>query len=260
MQAADDFAESVRPIYGSSLDTRRLPEHIGSCILLDIDGTKVVSTAAHIAAQIRQGVTLFVTTPVRPQLVPITGSVKASTAPHSDCAFWRVPDDVVEELGAASSFLGALRLSHNRAPLEHRYYTAFGYAVSRNSDQVNHAQRSIAFAPSMHTSNAVSEPNLAKKLGVSGDEHIFVRFERRAEDADGATVNTFHPRGLSGGALFDLGDFTSPAIYAAREAHRALLGGMIIEYHKSHRALVAVKIGPIVDGIRKALAQARQAS
>jgi hypothetical protein len=28
---------------------------------------------------------------------------------------------------------------------------------------------------------------------------------------------------------------------------------MIIEYHKEHRALVAVKIGPIVSGIRKAL-------
>jgi hypothetical protein len=214
-QTAEDFKDSVRPIYGSSLDTRRLPKHIGSCILLDIDATKVVSTAAHIAAQIRQGVTLFVTTPVRPQLVPITGSVKASTAPHSDSAFWRVPDDVVQELGAAN-FLGAQRLSHNRAPLENRYYTAFGYALSRNSDRVNHAQRSIAFAPSMHTSNAVSQPNMVKKLGVSGDEHIFVRFERRAEDADGATVNTFHPRGLSGGA------------------HRALLGGMIIEYHKSH--------------------------
>jgi hypothetical protein len=162
-QAAEDFKDSVRPIYGSSGATDRLPEHIGSCILLDIDGTKVVSTAAHIADEIKKGATLFVAAPPRPQLVPIIGGyVKATTAPgrdrlldHSDCAFWQVPDGVVEDLGAAN-FLAAARLSHNRAPLERRYYTALGYAVSRNADGVDHVQRSISIIPSMHTSNAVS--------------------------------------------------------------------------------------------------------
>jgi hypothetical protein len=113
------------------------------------------------------------------ELVPILGgNIKATTAPHqdrhldhSDCAFWRVPDDVVEDLGAAN-FLGALSLSHNRAPLERRYFRALGYAVSRNRDGVDHVQRSIAIIPSMHTSNAVPEPALAKKLRASGDEHI----------------------------------------------------------------------------------------
>jgi hypothetical protein len=259
-QAAEDFADSVRPIYRSSDESDKLPEHIGSCILLDVDGTKVVSTAAHIADDIAKGATLWVASPPRPQLVPILGgSIKATTAPHqdrrldhSDCAFWRVPDDVVEDLGAAN-FLGTLSLSHNRSPLERRYYTSLGYAVSRNKDGVDHVQRSIAIIPSMHTSNAVSEPKLAKKLGAASDEHIFVRFEKRAQDVDGATVNTFHPKGFSGGALLDLGDFTSFAIYAGSTRQRALLSGMMIEYHPKHRAIVAVKIGPIVSGIRNAL-------
>jgi len=262
-QAAEDFADSVRPIYRSSDASDKLPEHIGSCILLDIDGTKVVSTAAHIADDIEKGATLFVAAPPRTQLVPILGgNIKVTTAPHkdrnldhSDCAFWRVPDDVVEALGAAN-FLGALRLSHNRAPLERRYFTALGYAVSRNKDGVDHVQRSIAIIPSMHTSNAVPEPALAKKLGAASDEHIFVRFEKQAQDVDGATVNTFHPRGFSGGALLDLGDFTSPAIYAGSTRQRARLSGMMIEYHPKHRAIVAVKIGPIVSGITNALGRA----
>jgi hypothetical protein len=46
-RAVADFKTSVRPIYGL-LDGRRLT-HIGSCLLLDIDGKRVVSTAAHIA-------------------------------------------------------------------------------------------------------------------------------------------------------------------------------------------------------------------
>jgi hypothetical protein len=262
-QAAEDFADSVRPIYRSSDVSDKLPEHIGSCILLDIDGTKVVSTAAHIADDISKGATLFVAAPPRPQLVPIVGGkIKATTAPHqdrasdhSDCAFWRVPDDVIEDLRAAN-FLGRLSLSHNRAPLERRYYTSLGYAVSRNKDGVDHVQRSIAIIPSMHTSNAVPAPALAKKLGAASDEHIFVRFEKRAQDVDGATVNTFHPKGFSGGALLDLGDFTSPAIYAGGARHRALLSGMMIEYHQMHRAIVAVKIGPIVNGIKNALRRA----
>jgi hypothetical protein len=262
-QAGEDFADSVLAIYRSSDTTDRLPEHIGSCILLDIDGMPVVATAAHIVDDITKGATLFVAGPARPQLVPIVGGNIKTTSPprgdrgldHSDSAFWRIPEGAVEDLGAAN-FLGPSRLAHNRSPLERRYYTALGYAVSRNEDGVDHVQRSITITPSMHTSNAVSEPALARKLRSSDDEHIFVRFAKQAQDADGATVDTFYPEGFSGGALLDLGDFTSPAIYTGSARHKARLAGMIIEYHeKKYRALVAVKIGPIVSGIRSALSR-----
>jgi hypothetical protein len=55
----------------------------------------------------------------------------------------------------------------------------------------------------------------------------------------------------------DLGDFTTFAIYAGETRQRARLAAMFIEYHqKKYRALVAVKIGPIVSGIRNALRRA----
>jgi hypothetical protein len=264
-QAAEDFHDSVLAIYGSSAATNRLPEHIGSCILLDIDGTPVVATAAHIADKIPEGTTLFVAGPTRPQLVPIlSGDIKTTIPPrgdreldHSDSAYWRIPADVVVNLGAAN-FLGPSRLAYNRAPLERRYYTALGYAVSRNDPLIDHEQRSIASIPSMYTSNAGLDPALERKLrmklGASGDEHIFMRYPKEAQDADGATMKTFYPEGLSGGAFLDLGDFTSCEIYAGDTKHRARLAAVIIEYHeKKYRALVAVKIGPIVNGIRNAL-------
>jgi hypothetical protein len=105
----------------------------------------------------------------------------------------------------------------------------------------------------MHTSSAVSEPKLTRRLKSPGDQHIFVRFAKYAQDADGVETETFHPEGLSGGALLDLGDFTSYDIYAGDTKHRARLAGVIIEYHEDRQALVAVKIGPIVDGIKNAL-------
>jgi hypothetical protein len=261
-QAAAEFIDSVLAIYRSNDAGERRPEHIGSCILLDIDGTPVVATAAHIVDNIPEGATLFVASPVRPQLVPIMGGkVKSTPKPpkgrdhdHSDSAYWQMPDDVVAILGPGN-FLGSSRLAHNRAPLERRLYTALGYAVERNAHGVDHERRTITFVPSMHTSNAVSEPKLTRRLNSQEDQHIFVRFAKRAQDADGVEMKTFHPEGLSGGALLDLGDFTSYDIYTGDTKYRARLAGMIIEYHGDRRALVAVKIGPIVSGIRNALAR-----
>ena len=55
---------------------------------------------------------------------------------------------------------------------------------------------------------------------------------------------------VSGGALLDLGEFTSPNSCARDPNRSALLSGMVIEYYRDHRALVAVRIGTIVNGIR----------
>jgi hypothetical protein len=104
----------------------------------------------------------------------------------------------------------------------------------------------------MYTANAEEMPQLASKLCVTGSDHLFLHFERHAFRGDGARVNTFGPRGLSGGALLDLGEFTSPESYARDPKRSALLSEMVIEYHRDHRALVAVKIGTIVNGIRSA--------
>jgi hypothetical protein len=262
-QAKADFADSVLAIYGIAEAADALPEHIGSCLLLDIDGTLGISSAAHIADMRKKGMTLFVAGPIRSQILPVFGAGFITTPPPRgdrnldplDCAFWRVPDHVIEDLGAAN-FLGPSRLSHNRAAMERRYYTALGYAVSRNDACIDHVRGSIAVTASTYTNNAVSEPALARKLRVSGDEHIFMRYSKQAEDTDGVPMKTLYPQGFSGGALLDLGDFTSPAIYAGGTKGRARLAGMIIEYHEKYRALVAVKIGPIVTWIRNALGRA----
>jgi hypothetical protein len=131
----------------------------------------VVATAAHIADKIPEGTTLFVAGPARPQLVPILGGEIKTTIPlrgnrdqdHSDSAYWRIPADVVENLGAPN-FLGPSRLAHNRAALERRYYTALGYAVSRNDPLIDHDRLSIAPGPSMYTSTAGLDPALERKL------------------------------------------------------------------------------------------------
>jgi hypothetical protein len=260
LQAERDFRASVRPVYRNSASNPR-PEHIGSCLLLNIDGMPIVVTAAHILDQSADH-SLYVAGLPGTSPVPILGGVVMVTpkleegraSDHFDTAIWQPPVHGVDALGAVD-FLDASRISHNQEPSAGRLYTALGYPVSRNKKAVDHGTRSISTRVSMYSADAEEMPELVSKLGLTGAEHLFLRFERHAFTGDGARVNTFAPKGLSGGALLDLGAFTSPESYARDPKLSALLSGMVIEYYSAHRALVAVRIGAIVNGIRIALAR-----
>jgi hypothetical protein len=255
-RAVADFKTSVRPIY-RLLDGRRLT-HIGSCLLLKIGGKRVVSTAAHIADDLAL-TPLFVGGLVGTHPVQLAGKVRATKPPggnrdwdHLDCAYCELSTENAAALGPVE-FLSESRMSHTRVAPERRVYTAFGYAVSRNKKSIDHRTRSIANLVSMYTAHVVEVPALAARLPRSGEGHLLLNFEKHAHTASGERVNAFGPRGLSGGALLDLGDFTSPAIYGPDSQHRATLSGMLIEHWHEHHVIVAVKIGPIVEGIRRDL-------
>jgi hypothetical protein len=57
--AQQDFQPSVRPMYRNS-DAHLRPEHVGTCMLLNIDNTPVLATAAHILDNLTAGWTLYV--------------------------------------------------------------------------------------------------------------------------------------------------------------------------------------------------------
>jgi hypothetical protein len=259
-KARRDFRRAVRPIYAVANDgANRRPQHVGSCILLLIDGQRILSTAAHILDD-RANALLSVGGLVGTRLVPIVdGMFKATTAPQGDrnrdrldCGFWLISDDVAAALGSAE-FLDAERISHNRAPTEHRYYMAMGYRVSRNKDAIDRRTQSIETRASTYSGSLLGIPEPARRQGFSDAQHLFLQFGDHAEDEDGKQANTFGPRGFSGGALVDLGDFTPAQVYASAQAWRATLSGMLIEHRKEHNAMVAVQIGSIVEGIRNAL-------
>ena len=257
-RAVAAFRTSIRPIYGL-LDGRRL-SHSGSCLLLDIDGTRVVSTAAHIADDLAL-TPLFVGGLVGTRPVQLAGRFRATTPPggdrhldHLDCAYCEISTDDAAALGSVE-FLSESRMSQDRMPTDSRAYTAVGYAVSRNKKSIDHITRSISNRLSQYTGHLVEVSALAAKFPRAGKGHLLLNFEKHAQTADGRRVNAFGPRGLSGGALLDLGDFTLPAMYAPDSPHRATLSGMLIEHWGEHRVMVAVKIGAIVEGIRRDLRQ-----
>jgi hypothetical protein len=258
LQAEKDFRPSVRPIYRNSDQDRRV-EHIGSCLLLDINGSPCVVTAAHILDQGAAG-PLYIAGRPGTQLAPILdGTVMTTLKPAAgrnsdpvDVGFWLPPPAALDALGAVD-FLDASRISLGVQPSKDRLYTAFGYPLSRNKKRIDHRERSISTGISMYTADAEDMPKLAAKLGVSGAGHLFLRFNKHSFDAGGAHANTFGPRGLSGGALLDLGEFASAESIEREPKGNARLSGMIIEYHSDHDALVAVRIEVVIGTIRKAL-------
>jgi hypothetical protein len=64
-------------------------------------------------------------------------------------------------------------------------------------------------------------------------------------------VNRFGARGSSGGPLIDQGEFISDESYHREPKGNAKLAGMIIEYYEEHSAPVSVRIGLIVEAIRR---------
>jgi len=259
-QAFRDFRLAVRPIYAlyARGPNRRL-QHGRTAVLLRIDGRAVMVTAAHVLDPISSGIPMFTSGPVGTHPVEIKGRIQATPLPaggrhhdHVDSAFWEMPDDVVAALGGVR-FVESWRISQNKAPIERRYYMAMGYAISRNKGAIDHAARGIGNRISRYSGSVVEIPALAAELGTSGANHMFLSFEKRAHSEDDAPVDTFGPKGLSGGPLLDLGDFVSEAAYSADAMHQASLSGILIAHKKKHKAIVAMKMGPIVASIRKYL-------
>jgi hypothetical protein len=258
LQAEKDFRPSVRPVYRNSDQDKRV-EHVGSCLLLDIEGSACIVTAAHIMDQGALG-PLYIAGRPGTQLVPILdGTVVTTLMPAAgrnydpiDVGFWLPPAAALDSLGTVD-FLHASRVPQGVQPSKARLYTAFGYPLSRNKNRIDHRERSISTGISMYTAGVEVMPKLAAKLGVSGAGHLFLRFNKHSFDADGAHANTFGPRGLSGGALLDLGEFESTESYEREPKGSALLSGMVIEYHPEHDALVAVRIEVVIGTIQRAL-------
>lgn len=257
LQAEREFRSSVRPIYRNTPVVPR-PEHIGSALLLNIDAVPTVVTAAHILQEVsRHECTLYVGGSVGAGLVPIMGGRRLATpgdrSDHIDVAIWQPEAHTVDSLGTVE-FLGCVKLSNYPRPDADRLYTVLGYPVSRNKKAIDHTTRSITTRVSMYTAQASHQPRLANELGISGTDHLFLELGRRAFTGDGEQINVFGTVGLSGGALLDLGLFASQESLMRDPKYNARLAGMVIEYHKTHRVLVAVKIDAILRDVREAVA------
>lgn len=79
-RAVAKFKSSVRPIYGLQEERQT---HIGSCLLLNVDGRRILSTAAHVADNLAHS-PLFVGGPIGTHPVQLQGKFRGTMAPVGD--------------------------------------------------------------------------------------------------------------------------------------------------------------------------------
>ena len=118
------------------------------------------------------------------------------------------------------------------------------HSKNKNIDNVNLHIRAIIWK---YSATAVVDAKLAKKLGVTGKEHVFIKFDKKySQDENGGRVNSVNPRGISGGALFDLGNLADPWTLEPTAERRARLTGILIELPVNRNLMISTRIDPIL--------------
>lgn len=249
---AEQFILSIRPIYGSS--AQGSPIHIGTCILLNVRQENYLLTAAHVIDENKYS-SLYVGGETELEL--IEGDFLTTRKPEGgrsndryDFAWTKLPKEFLAKLGKVE-FIYEKDLAVNRANTNGRLYLALGYPNSKNK-KVDNRKKSVT--PKYLKYSSIVKPNtaLCQKLGISGNEHLFLDFDsKHSKNSDGLIVNSIEPRGISGGVLIDMGSISKPGQLVAGNPCKGKLAGMLIENHKDHKAMLAVKIGVVINHMKK---------
>jgi len=248
---AQQFIGSIKPIYGSSHNG--IPIHIGTCILLQIDNNKYLLTAAHVTDE-NEYSSLYIGG--ESELILIEGNFFRTEKPegdrkkdHYDFAWLKINDEFIKKIGDVS-FVEETQLISDNGSTEGKLYLALGYPNSQNK-KINTHKASLTPKYIKYSSTIKPNDALCQKLGVSGEEHLFLGYDSTySKDNNGHKVNSFAPKGISGGALVDMGKISDPKSYIPQTPCNGKIAGMLVENHKEFKAMSAVKINVVLDQIK----------
>jgi hypothetical protein len=253
--ARQKYRRAIRPIYAAGKNGK--PVYVGTSFFLNIFDSTYIVTAAHVVDEAKN-VGLYVAGVGG--FVPVKGVFHCSTSPtgkraddHFDFAWARVPGAYIMRIGDVVP-ITEQDISKNRVATTGRVYVALGYPRSKNK-KVNPISKRITPKFARYYSTGKPFQELFKSLNLSGNEHIAIGYGTQSVDSDGNKDNSFHPRGLSGGPLIDLGKAVSREDLQRTTPFEGVLAGMIIEKYDDHEALVSVKIDAILESIKNARAQ-----
>lgn len=247
-EATDAFRRSVRPVFGVS--RRDAAEQIGSSVLIEIDGRKLIITAAHVI-DANASTSLYVAG--SGTLEPLETEFHATKAPygdrardHYDFAFAELSPATVVALGEVR-FLDEAETVPAGSNVKNRMFTAIGFPNSKNK-HVNPTAKKVRGQLYQYSSVHRFDEALARKLGIAGDDHLFIDHRKHAADETGRKVSPIGPRGLSGGAMIEATE-ASLAIFRGTQQSSPRLAGIIIERHAN--TLLATRIDTIIAAIRR---------
>jgi hypothetical protein len=246
--AQNKFGSAVRAIYG-----RRkrgvAPTHIGSCVLLSVNGTRFLVTAGHVTDDAK-ATTLHVGGDK--ELVPLSFDAGLTTISDMrrdkdvyDFSVCALSDVMQKELGDVRYITE--EEMYKTAPTGHnRLRMVMGYPTSKNKKGIDNPRMRIGGTLWHYVSLApVKDPDA---------DHLLVEFDHKESiNPDGIGTHSLNPKGASGGAMFDLGTFNDPERLGKPAQCEARLAGILTEYRSQQKLIVATSVKPVLDVCRRLL-------
>lgn len=247
---AKKYLCSVRAIYGSTENGKA--NHIGSCVLLSHKNTKLLLTAAHVIDN-NEITSLYISG--EHELVQLIGSCLITSPPNGnrdddklDFSILSLTEDVASKIGnvyyipESEWWLGGLGEKD-------RCCLALGYPNSKNK-KFNPSTKKIKQEPFVYTSTLKKEEELFIKVDGDQNHHYLLDYcEKYSKNETNETVNSVHPKGVSGGGLFLIEGMANPESYRPDLPCSGKLLGILIEFHKECKVLMFTKLSTIAEAL-----------
>lgn len=243
---AGAYAHAVRPIYGATAEGR--PEHIGSSILVDASGTKLIITAAHVIDWNDQSslyVGLAATELLDAEFIMSVAPNDNRDSDAIDFAVARFPEGLLAALGDAT-FIPETMIGVPDDPSRH-YFTCIGFPNSQNKKP---APRARTMRPRRRCYTSVGRPASILPNWARDDTHVLVDFNSKfSRNSTGERLHSGKPVGMSGGAIFDVGPLGALANLLVPASPR--LAALFIEGHRDEKVLMGTRIDQILATLRE---------
>lgn len=240
------YKRAVRPIF-LSRDGKRV-EALGSAILINFNGTPSVVTAAHVLDEGEHGSLHLGGHPgFHPlETFQVTNKVDGSReGDHADVAISVLAPGVADAL----AHLGFVAPEHQQSEPsagDGRIYLLMGFRISQN--KVGYISKGeLPLQIWTCTTGAVSIPDGGSRQ-FGGELNFGLDYPRRMQRATGEGVPTTPPRGVSGGAIFEICDLADVERVAANVVPPPKLVGVFIEC--TGRVLIGTKLRVVRDMLK----------
>jgi len=246
-QAEASFQKSVRPIY--AVDKRSKPTQIGSSVLLEHNGQKLLVTAAHVIDH-NEDSSLYI---AGNGLIPLTGNFELTVSPKGnrdhdryDFAVGALSSSLVSQLDGLK-YIDSRTTVKAEEDISSTYFTVLGYPNSKNKTPYNDTKHLKGYIYS-YSNGHKFKPALARMIGVSGEDHLFIDHKKLARDEAGAKTFAISPKGLSGGPIVQSADFSNREVLLGKVQPVPRLAGITIRLFKRENALLGTRISTILEG------------
>jgi len=246
--AANEMADCIRPIYGA--DDRGRPLHIGTALLLDLKEGPHILTAAHVIDWCEE-TTLYLGLHTQVELPSPFLTTEPPDGDRSkdvvDVAIRSFPKELLGSLGSAK-FLPEDQIVDVPGSCVGRTYTCIGFPNSQNRTPPRSQPNILHPQTRIYTSTGADYSRLPNRAVPVA--HILINFDFKfSRTMDGRRTASGRPEGMSGGAVFDLGNLGDPA--TLMDPIRPKLAGLFIEAHRGPGVILATRIAPTLRWFRR---------